>query len=308
MSWLKRLLGSDKGNDSWASRPEVQSLIVEIDKKVRALVNVTPQITHIRSAGSTGEFMDVVRRIEQLSNLCPENPDIGFAHICALGAAAQGLEATKELELFAKRYPEHLEATRMAQQEDWPLPSMFGLPSWNEYETRVPEVLLRRQASFAWQSVRDGIFRIVAGFIACGKSDLQTCLAPRTRCKIKAEFMSTPYGPVVGLYAMAEDDPSAPFYSEQLMNPVYDVSYQPPDCLSNFLIQHLATQEYAYVVLHEQDQVLLNRRLVFDTPTKNNLSQVASKVAMLDPAKLTLDFQKAIRWYTEHFNYKTVCF
>jgi hypothetical protein len=305
---LKRLLDSDKGNNSWASRPEVQSLIVEIDKKVRALVTVTPQITHIRFAGSTGAFMEVVRKIEQLSNLCPENPEIRFAHICALGAATQGLEATKELELFVKRYPEHLEAKRMAQQEDWPLQSMFGLPPWNEYETRVPEVLLRRQASFAWQSVRDGIFRIVAGFIACSKSDLRTDLSPRTRCKIKAEFMSTPYGPVVGLYALVEDDPSAPFYSEQWMNPVYDVSYQPPDCLSNFLIQHLATQEYTYVVLNKQDQVLLNRRLISDTPTKGNLSQVARDVAMLDPAKLTLDFQKATRWYTEHFDYETVCF
>jgi hypothetical protein len=252
--------------------------------------------------------MEVVSRIEQLSKLCPENPDIGFAHICALGAAAQGPESTKELELFVKRYPEHLEAKRMAQQKDWPLPGLFGLPPWNEYEIRVPEVLLRRQASFAWQSIRDGIFRIVAGFIACSKSDLRTGLTPRTRCKIKAEFISTPYGPVIGLYALVEDDPSAPFYNEQLMNPVYDVSYQPPDCLSNFLIQQLATQEYTYVVLAEQDKVFLNRRLVIDTPTKENLSQVARNVAMLDPAKLTLDFQKAIRWYTEHFNYKTVRF
>ncbi len=257
MSWLERLLGSDEGGDSWASRPELQSLIVEVDKKVRALVSITPQSTRISSAGSTGEFMEVVRKIEQLSNLCPDSPDIEFAHICALYAAAQGREAMEELELFVKRYPEHLEAKRMAQHEDWYLRGIFHLSPWNEQEIRVSEVLLKRQASLAWQSVRDGIFRIVAVFIPCSKSDLRATPSSATRCKIKAEFMNTPYGPVVGLYALIEDDPTAPFYNEQLMNPVYDASYKPPDCLSNFLIQHLATQKYTYVVLTKQEQVLL---------------------------------------------------
>jgi hypothetical protein len=74
------------------------------------------------------------------------------------------------------------------------------------------------------------------------------------------------------------------------------------------LIQYLATQEYTYIVLNEDDHVLFNQKLPFDTTTKENLRQVAHKVAILASAKLTLDFQKAIQWYTENFNIRSVHF
>lgn len=173
--------------------------------------------------------MEIVKNIELISSLCPGNPDVEFTYICALYAALQGREATKELQLFMKKYPEYLEAKRMNEHyEDWPHPpGIFHLPSWSDQETKIPEIVKNRQGSSGWHSVRDGIFRIVSAFIPCSKSDLRDTPTLKTRCKINAEFTHTPYGPVVGLYTLLEDDPSTPFYHEQLMNPVYDTLFKP---------------------------------------------------------------------------------
>src|SRR5207249_2233970 len=128
---------------------------------------------------------------------------------------------------------------------------------------------------------------------------------PDMPARIELVLSRTPAGPIIAFYVVVKDDPNNPYKGETFLNP-HDPG-QPSDdaCqLGQHMMAQLARQDHTYLVfVDENDNLLLSRKLVFDTATQVNIARVHYEAQSLPPQVMDGGrFQQAAQWHMEHFS------
>lgn len=114
----------------------------------------------------------------------------------------------------------------------------------------------------------------------------------------------TPFGPLIALYVIVEDNPLKPYKGETFLNP-HDPGHPSYDAcqLGQSLLAQLGRQDRTYLIfVDENNRLLMSRRLVFDPATQVSIARCLYDVQKLPPHPMPAEsFQQAAQWHMEHF-------
>jgi hypothetical protein len=282
---------------------EIESITADIDWIATKHVSWNKGVLQISGGGDRGIWAtEVVGKVSRLTELEPGNGDHRFLEVCALLAGLQFRTAEQRLRALLVKHPDHLEARLMLEWgQGWRHP--LTLPRWDDSAQTVPEQIQTTGADKAWRSVRVGVQRVVSAFLPPAACDFRGPVTTKTRCKIEPVFSDTPAGAIVAIYVMVEDNAADPLKVETFLNPAPHPDAPRPWDSGNFLLQQLALQDFTYIVAAPGGQVKLNRKLVFDSQTRDKLGKVAERVKALplaesDPQALV----RAAQWHMQRFS------
>jgi uncharacterized RDD family membrane protein YckC len=189
----------------------------------------------------------------------------------------------------------------------------FAYPAWSARAaalTGVLRALLPPRPGSRLVIVREGGARTVAVLCHTRRDSWKRPPTADMPARIELVPSATPSGLIVALYVALRDDPQNPYRGETFINPA-EAPGPDDDAtqLGQNLILQLARQSHTYLIFaDETGTLLLNRQLVFDAPTRHNLSQVATQVQAVayqaiernQPMSLG-QFQEAARWHIQQF-------
>lgn len=189
----------------------------------------------------------------------------------------------------------------------------FAYPAWNGRSAVLPDplrALLPGQPGSRLVLVREGATHLVAVLTHTRRAGWK--LPPDSDAPARLEVVPgpTPSGLIVALYVALRDDARQPYRGETFINPAELLgSDTDATALGQNLILALARQSYTYLIFaDETGSLLLNRRLVFDSATTQQLAATAAQVqaaayqAIQQNQPMTLAaFQQAAHWHMSHF-------
>jgi uncharacterized RDD family membrane protein YckC len=115
----------------------------------------------------------------------------------------------------------------------------------------------------------------------------------------------TPFGPILALYIVVEDNPHNPYIGETFLNP-RDAGHPSDDAclLGQHMLEQLARQDHIYLIFaDERNNLLLSRRLAFDSATQVMIARSLYEVQTLPPQVLDPErFRQAAQWHMQHFS------
>ncbi len=189
----------------------------------------------------------------------------------------------------------------------------FAYPAWSARAAALSGVLralLPPRPGSRLVIVRESGARTVAVLCHTRRDSWKRPPTADMPARIELVPSATPTGLIVALYVALRDDPQNPYRGETFVNPA-EAPGPDDDAtqLGQNLILQLARQSHTYLIFaDETGTLLLNRQLVFDAATRQNLTQVATQVQAVayqaiernQPMSLG-QFQEAARWHIQQF-------
>lgn len=237
----------------------------------------------------------------------PANTDLLLAKSSALRAAGAEGHARAVIEEILARDAEQFEARLIKQHwEYWP--HVCGLPPCSEGMRRIAPALvggLREGRNV--QLVRDGLGSSVAFLQEISQFRFDHGLSNSMRCRWEFVPADTPFGRIVAHYVLVEDNVPSPYRQE------FFLPTGKPEGISAtggyWLLQRLARLESALIILVMGDQVRYARRYVFPLQMRSGLGEIAARIAKDPrPTKTVEDFQRAVQWHMDHFDFNAIRF
>jgi hypothetical protein len=236
----------------------------------------------------------------------PGNTDLLLLKASALRLAAQEHAGPIVAGILA-RAPDHFDARMML--EDWDTwPHVLQLPPCAETMQRLPAPLVEglRQGCNV-QLIRDGLVPGVAFFQDISEIRFDHGLSNTMPCQWDFVPADTPFGRIVAHYVLVEDNVAKPYRKEFFLP---TGKPQRAHAASGYwLLQRLARQESALILLAKGALVLYVCRYAFPPATRDTLTRLGDQLKRDPRPTGTLeDFQRAVQWHTDQFDFASVKF
>jgi tetratricopeptide (TPR) repeat protein len=246
----------------------------------------------VEAAIPTARDGELTRAIGRALQLAPDDPDLLFAR--AEAEAAQGnAEAARELrERVLRLRPDHFDAgMRQRHPEEWP--HLYTYPAWSEQTTTVPPTMLALEAAgHAVQIVRDTL----------SLSPLVLMPLPGLRSPGDVQeyhwhprWIETPHGPVFRCTVVLRSASGAVHRRDLFLSP-YPVEPIAPQH-GNWLIHRFCNAAWIFLVWHDDEEVLFNRRLMLSPEVRQELATIRRSLARLElPPDHAERVRRAVAW------------
>lgn len=228
---------------------------------------------------------------------------------------SEGFEvAIPELRRVLEQDPTHYEARQqVAYGPRWH--DAFSYPAWvspapvNTGETLPASIrgLLPpgQQPATRLVLLREGGTKIAAFLSRTPRSGWTKLPTPEMEARLQLVLSRTPYGPIIAVYIVVDDDADNPYIGETFLNP-HDPGQPHEDAcqLGQNMLEQIARQDRTYLIFaDEHDRLLLSRRLVFDASTQVSTARMLYEVQSLPPQVMDQErFRQAAQWHMEHFS------
>lgn len=228
---------------------------------------------------------------------------------------SEGFEiAIPELRRVLEQDPTHYEARQqVAYGPRWH--DAFAYPAWvspapvNADETLPAAIrgLLPpgQQPATRLVLLREGGTKIAAFLSRTPRRGWTRLPTPEMDARLSLFLSRTPYGPIIALYIVVDDDAENPYIGETFLNP-HDPGQPHEDAcqLGQNMLEQIARQDRTYLIFaDENDRLLLSRRLVFDASTQVSTARMLYEVQSLPPQVMDQErFRQAAQWHMEHFS------
>ncbi|HEY0068792.1 MAG TPA: RDD family protein, partial [Chloroflexia bacterium] len=239
-----------------------------------------------------------------------------YRHFYAIALRySEGFEvAIPELRRVLEQDPTHYEARQqVAYGPRWH--DAFAYPAWvspapvNADETLPAAIrgLLPpgQQPATRLVLLREGGTKIAAFLSRTPRQGWTRLPTPEMDARLSLFLSRTPYGPIIALYIVVDDDAENPYIGETFLNP-HDPGQPHEDAcqLGQNMLEQIARQDRTYLIFaDEQDRLLLSRRLVFDAATQVSTARMLYEVQSLPPQVMDQErFRQAAQWHMEHFS------
>jgi uncharacterized RDD family membrane protein YckC len=119
----------------------------------------------------------------------------------------------------------------------------------------------------------------------------------------------TPYGPILAIYVIMQDEVHEPYIGETFLNPREPAQSAEDACqLGQHMLEQIARQDRTYFIFSdEQNRLLLSRKVTFNTPTQVSIARCLYEVQSLPPQQLEPEaFVQAAQWHMEHVSLEHV--
>ena len=228
---------------------------------------------------------------------------------------SEGFEvAIPELRRVLEQDPTHYEARQqVAYGPRWH--DAFSYPAWvspapvNTGETLPASIrgLLPpgQQPATRLVLLREGGTKIAAFLSRTPRQGWTKLPTPEMEARLHLVLSRTPYGPIIAVYIVVDDDAANPYIGETFLNP-HDPGQPHEDAcqLGQNMLEQIARQDRTYLIFaDEHDRLLLSRRLVFDASTQVSTARMLYEVQSLPPQVMDQErFRQAAQWHMEHFS------
>jgi tetratricopeptide (TPR) repeat protein len=244
------------------------------------------------AAAGTGGYDELRHEMDGALQLAPDDSDLLFARAEA-NAARGNAEAARELrERVLRLRPDHFDAgMRQRHPDEWP--HLYTYPAWSDQTTTVPPTMLALEAAgHAVQIVRDTL----------SLTPLVLIPLPGLRSPQEVEeyhwhprWIETPHGPVFVCSVLLRLASGA-VHRERLFLSPYPVEPIVPQH-GNWLIHRFCNAAWIFLVWHDDEEVLFNRRLMLAPEVRRELAYVRRCLARLElPADHEERVQRAVGW------------
>jgi tetratricopeptide (TPR) repeat protein len=263
-------------------------------------------------AQSSTAALSAAEEFKRAAELVPSSSDYRYFYAVALRWGLQFKSAEEEIKKVLEIDPNHFEAKKTVEYgPKWK--DAFNYPSWSESSTSVPDRLKPlvpdlRPGSAATRVVivRDGARKIVSFLNKSSRSLWCRPLSMNIKMKIEFVHSKTPYGSIIASYLVVGDDPMHPLVNEILLNPNKPGHEFGDACmLGENLSRMLLQQDYTYLIfVDENNAVVLNKKLVFDSAMQSNLRKLENALNEVERLGETMEparFQQAVRWHGNNF-------
>ncbi len=246
--------------------------------------------------------------------IVPGSVIYGYFYAVALRYSEGFDVALGEFRRVLERDPSHYEARQqVAYGPRWH--DAFAYPAWNGAAPMAPGAPLPEAIASLLPSgqqpatrlilLREGGNKVAA---ILSRTPRDAWAAPPTHdmpAHLHMMLSRTPFGPIVGLYVVVQDDPQNPYIGEAFLNP-HDPGHPSFDAclLGQHLLEQLARQDLTYLIFVDgQNNLLLSRKLAFDAAAQVTMTRLLYEVQSLPPQVMDPQrFQQAAEWHMEHFS------
>jgi|GEM_PF-388212 len=270
-----------------------------------------PGMAGFKMSGSAAR--KAVAYFREALDLVPSSVAYRYFYAVAL-RYAEGFDiASREFREVLEVDPTHYEARQqIAYGPRWH--DAFAYPAWvSPAPVAVSEPLPRSivsalpdagKAATRLMLLREGGNKVAAFLSRTVRADWTALPTLDMPARLQLKLTRTPYGPILALYVIVEDNPQNPFIGETFLNP-----HDPPQLLEDacqmgqHLLAQLARQDRTYLIFaDEDDRLLLSRKLAFDSATQVSLARTFYEVQSLPPQVMPPDrFSQAAQWHMQNF-------
>ncbi len=228
---------------------------------------------------------------------------------------SEGFEvAISELRHVLEQDPTHYEARRqVAYGPRWH--DAFAYPGWVspapiEIGAPLPEAIRAllppgQQPATRLVLLREGGLKVAAFLSRTPRAAWNTVPNAEMPAYLQLFLSRTPFGPIIALYIVVQDDAQNPYIGETFLNP-HDPGAPSEDAcqLGQNMLEQIARQDRTYLIFaDEDDHLLLSRKLVFDATTQVSTARILYEVQTLPPQVMDQDrFRQAAQWHMDHFS------
>jgi uncharacterized RDD family membrane protein YckC len=188
-------------------------------------------------------------------------------------------------------YPPWVSPAPVAVKEPLPRSIVSALPDGGKAATRL-------------MLLREGGNKVAAFLSRTARGDWTALPTLDMPARLQLKLTRTPFGPILALYVIVEDNPQNPFIGETFLNP-----HDPPQVMEDacqmgqHLLAQLSRQDRTYLIFADEgDRLLLSRKLTFDSATQVSLARTFYEVQSLPPQVMPPDrFSQAAQWHMQNF-------
>lgn len=250
------------------------------------------------------EATHLVSAIDKALEKSPDDINLLLAKSGALCCASQFATAEDVIDQVLSINQEHFEARmRKDNWEKWN--HLFIYKPWSLTATTLqPGMAARLNAPHKIQTVRDGLQISIAVVVPVQTQEFPDGLSSGMRSKWEPMLSDTPHGTIVAHYLLVEDNPSSPYKSEGFLPTFFPNEVNPSS--GYWLLQRMSNINSCFLVLTDGHKVLYNNRYVFPAALRSTLCSISQKISKKTAKEDLTAFQKAIEWYQEHIDIKSV--
>lgn len=174
-----------------------------------------------------------------------------------------------------------------------------------------------------WDKKSSSLHPVMAAHLALGhrvqvvRNGLQKALAivtqvqgppfdPGTQIKVEWCLSETPHGPLIAYYLKIIEPTGGPSIMEAFLPEFQPTLFSPME--GYFLVQQLAFTPYCFVVLVSGNNVVLNRRIIFEDKAAQKIHDVALRLSSVQSYLPEAQFQTAMQWHMNNFDANKLTF
>lgn len=245
-----------------------------------------------------GTELPLIKIVDRIVELAPENPDFLFAKSEAHYLQADGEIGQEYRQKTLEFAPDHFDANmRHEYHQQWE--NLFHHPGWSEQSKTVPAVMLTAQSEgIAVQIVRDSLTLTLAILIQLSREQFSSS---GVDSKWKPLWVETPHGPVFEHYVLLKMPTGYIGKVENALSP-YPIEPVLPRH-GNWLLRRFCEVESIFIVVNDQESVIYNKRYEFPVPLKSTLKDIKLKLGEVTlPHDWRQKYQSAVQWYEQNSN------
>jgi len=282
------------------ARKELDWVAMIVDQSVS--VEMAGDRTAMKVSAPADQLGKALSKLEHSIARCPDDPDLLVAKACILTAAARPEAVGEVLDLALSRDSTHFESlTWKNHPATWA--NALRFPKWDKKSSSFHPVMAAHLAlGHRVQVVRNGLQKTLAIVAQVQGPPFD----PRTQVKVEWRLSETPKGPLVAYYLKIIEPTGEPSVMEAFLPGFQPTLFSPLE--GYFLVQQLAFTPYCFVVLVSGNDVILNRRIIFEDQAVQQVRDVASRLASAQSYLPEDQFQSAMQWHMNNFDVKTLAF
>lgn len=282
------------------ARKELDWVAMIVDQSVH--VEMAGDRTVMKVSAPADQLRKALSKLEQAIARCPDDLDLLVAKACLLQASDRSETTDEVLDLVLGQDPGHFEAmTWKKHPETWA--SALRFPKWDKKSTLFHPVMAAHLGlGHRVQVVRNGLQKTLAVVAEVQGPPFDG----RTQVKMDWVLSETPHGPLIAYYLKIIEPTGEPSIMEAFLPGFQPSLFSPME--GYFLVQQLAFTPYCFVVLVSGNDVVLNRRIVFQETVVDNIRDIASRLSSVQSYLAQDQFHNAMQWHMSNFDASKLTF